>query len=202
MPHQHDVDWKKLYERLERAKVEADRWVSPDPERSRSILDERARELAQRPSATFAPAEEVAELMFFTAGREHFAIGLAWAIAVARIGAIEPVPDAPLVFRGIANHRGKALAVIDLGALLSGTPTDSASTYVLVLGLRRPEIAVAVDLVDEVTRVPVTRIDRTTMPAWRDRAKFASGLIDGRRLVLDGQLLLEDPRLTAARVTT
>lgn len=199
-PPHDDVDWKSLYDRLDRAKAGAARWTTPDAERSREILDARARALARRPAAAVVAAEETTELMFFTASGQNFAVALGWLLAVARIGAVERVPDAPRVFRGIVGHRGKVLAVVDLGALLTGTPTETDSTHLLVLGRNRPEIGIAVELADEVVRVPSSRIDRTVVAAWSERAAFAVGLIDGRRLVLDGELLLDEPRLTAARV--
>ena len=49
------------------------------------------------------------------------------------------------------------------------------------------------------THVPLATIDRNATPAWIDRAALARGMLDGRRVVLDGRLLLDDPRLTFSR---
>lgn len=198
-PARNDVDWRKLHERLDRARAEADRWLTPDPDRSRRILDERARALAARVAPGEGAAEESLHLIFFRAGGELFAVELAWTISVTHIGIIEPVPDAPSVFRGVVSHRGKLLVIVDLGAVLKGTPSETSSSRALVLGGDRPEIGITVDEVDDVVRVPLSRIERSAMSPWNHRAAFASGVIDGRRLVIDGKLLLEDPRLTAAR---
>lgn len=191
-----------IRQRLERAEEATRRWLSPDAAASRRILDERARALARRHDEGTVTGESV-ELLLFRASGEAFAIDLRWVLAVARAVSIEPLPGAPPVFRGLVNHRGKVLPAVDLGTLLTGVRTSGSSSTnassLLVLGDKRPELGISIEDADEVARVPLANIDRSTTPAWIERAALSRGMLDGRRVVLDGRLLLDDSRLTFSR---
>jgi purine-binding chemotaxis protein CheW len=201
-PVSGSVGFDAIRQRLERAEEATRRWLSPDADTSRRILDQRARDLARRHDEGTVTGETV-ELLLFRANGEAFAVDLRWVLAVARAVSIEPIPGAPPVFRGLVNHRGKVLPAVDLGTLLNGAPTSgaasAAATNLLVLGDKRPELGISIEDADEVSRVSLATIDRTTTPAWIERAALSRGMLEGRRVVLDGRLLLDDPRLTFSR---
>jgi chemotaxis signal transduction protein len=64
------------------------------------------------------------ELLYFQLGGAPYAIALDSIADVAPAGPIHPVPLSPPAVLGLAERRGRAIAVIDLPALLNDSQDD------------------------------------------------------------------------------
>lgn len=79
-------------------------------------------------------------LLTFQAGGQIYGIDAREVIQVAPYPACTPVPHAPDYIAGLATWRGKTLPVIDLSALLEGTPARALlSTRLLIVAYPRAE---------------------------------------------------------------
>jgi chemotaxis signal transduction protein len=63
------------------------------------------------------------ELLYFQIGGAPYAIPLEAIADVSPVGRIQPVPLSPPAVLGLAERRGRAIAVIDLPSLLDDPPT-------------------------------------------------------------------------------
>jgi chemotaxis signal transduction protein len=64
-------------------------------------------------------------LLYFQLGGAPYAIAQETISDVAPVGAIHPVPLSPPAVLGLTERRGRAIAVIDLPALLDGAPAGA-----------------------------------------------------------------------------
>jgi len=77
------------------------------------------------------------DLLYFQLGGSPYAIALDAIADVAPAGPIRPVPLAPPSVLGLAERRGRAIAVIDLPSLLDDPPPE-ARGVAHVVGLAGP----------------------------------------------------------------
>jgi|GEM_PF-3447242 len=194
-----DVDWESLHARIARARVQTRALLEPDAAAERRILDERARRLARPKDAP--SARERLEFALFSVGGEEYAIEAQYVSRVAPLPAFEPIPSLALPFLGVINHLGQPLPLIDIRALLASGPLERGSevsppSFLLVLGSARDELGVAIAAGEEVCLLPLAEIQSERLPDGLRAVPFVRGLYQGRRLVLSGRALLEDPRLT------
>jgi chemotaxis-related protein WspB len=79
-------------------------------------------------------------LLTFQAGGQTYGIDARNVIQVAPYPACTPLPHAPAFITGLAAWRGRTLPVIDLSALLDGTPARPLlSTRLLIIDYSRAE---------------------------------------------------------------
>jgi purine-binding chemotaxis protein CheW len=105
-------------------------------------------------TAAAAPGPEL-HLLTFTLGREEFGIPVTQVREVIRVAEITRVPQAPAHVRGVANLRGRILAVVELRSRLGLPPADvSPRSRVVVVDGRYPVLGLLVDAVSQVTKVP------------------------------------------------
>lgn len=105
-------------------------------------------------TAAPAPGPE-RHLLTFVLDREEFGIPVTQVREVIRVAEITRVPQAPAHVRGVANLRGRVLAVIELRSRLGLPPADlTARSRVVVVELRDRVLGLLVDAVSQVTKVP------------------------------------------------
>jgi chemotaxis signal transduction protein len=151
----------------------------------RKILDERARRLA-RPLQTTVEALG-AEMLFFSLGDEQLAIEVRYVITIVPLPDIAPVPDLPAVFLGVVNHAGEIFPVVDLRVLTSGRPTGDRAKLLVIVGEQRRELGIVVTEAESIAAV-------TGALPFGD-SELIRGVLDGQRVLVDGDALLRDPRL-------
>jgi chemotaxis signal transduction protein len=194
-----DVDWESLHARIARARVQTRALLEPDAAAERRILDERARRLARPKDAP--STQERLELALFSVGAEEYAIETQYVSRVVALPPVEPIPSVALPFLGVINYLGQPLPLIDIRALLASAPQargsdDPPLAFLLVLGSGRDELGVAIAAGEQVSLLPLAEIQSERLPDGLRAVSFVRGLYQGRRLVLSGGALLEDPRLT------
>ncbi len=189
------IDWGRIRKRLARALEATEGAQRLSPARARAVLDERARALAHAPVEETAAASAL-EVVVFGLAEERYAIEARHVREVVRLIELTPLPGAPEFLPGVTNLRGQILAVIDLRKFFGAAPRGlSDLSRLVVLGAGRPEFGILADTVHEVAALVEAQIlnpEAAVAGVGRDylRGVTADGLI-----VLDGEALLQDPRL-------
>ena len=94
-------------------------------------------------------------LVTFALDREEFGIPVTQVREVIRVSDITRVPQAPPHVRGVANLRGRILAVVELRSWLGLPPAELTSrSRVVVVEVRERVLGLLVDAVSQVTKVP------------------------------------------------
>jgi purine-binding chemotaxis protein CheW len=108
----------------------------------------------QADDAAPAPAPEL-HLLTFALGREEFGIPVTQVREVIRVSDITRVPQSPVHVRGVANLRGRILAVVELRTRL-GLPAAEPTprSRIVVVEIRGRVLGLLVDAVSQVTKVP------------------------------------------------
>ena len=75
------------------------------------------------------------ELLYFQFGGSPYAIPLERVAEVAPAGPIHPVPLSPPAVKGLAERRGRPIAVIDLPRLLDASPDAVGAAHVVRLAV-------------------------------------------------------------------
>jgi purine-binding chemotaxis protein CheW len=110
-----------------------------------------ARAAAETPAA---PGPEL-HLLTFALDREEFGIPVTQVREVIRVSDITRVPQAPAHVRGVANLRGRILAVVELRSRLGLPPAElTPRSRVVVVEVRERVLGLLVDAVSQVTKVP------------------------------------------------
>jgi purine-binding chemotaxis protein CheW len=101
-----------------------------------------------------APGPEL-HLLTFALDREEFGIPVRQVREVIRVSDITRVPQAPAHVRGVANLRGRILAVVELRSRLGLPPAElTPRSRVVVVEVRERVLGLLVDAVSQVTKVP------------------------------------------------
>jgi purine-binding chemotaxis protein CheW len=188
-------DGPTIRERLARAAAAIGAVPRPTPEQARTVLEDRARALAQVPAGPPAPSEAL-EVVTFSLASQDYAIELGSVRKIVPLGELTPVPGAPAAFAGVINVRGELLAVVDLCRLLNmagSSRTDHA--WVIVLGGERNEFGLLADAVGEVRTLPTTEVLAVQAAATGPGQQSLRGVTEDGLIVLDGAVLLKDDRL-------
>ena len=105
-------------------------------------------------AAPAAPGPEL-HLLTFGLGREEFGIPVTQVREVIRVADITRVPQAPAHVRGVANLRGRILAVVELRSRLGLPPAEvTGRSRIVVVEVRERVLGLLVDVVSQVTKVP------------------------------------------------
>jgi purine-binding chemotaxis protein CheW len=189
-PHPQGIDWQRLQERL--AHLAA---AEHSPRRAQEVLEERARALARAP-APAADARGVLDVVLFELAGERYAVETCHVREVIRMPNFTPLPGAPDFLVGVINLRGHLLAVIDLGKFFGVAGrgvTDQAR--VVVLGGERTEFGVLADAASEVAALPRDALLEPPDSIAGITREYLRGVTEDALIVLDGAVLLRDPRL-------
>ncbi len=189
------VDWSQIHGRLARALGALGADGAPTPETVARILGERARRLAGPQEEPGAPQETLG-LLAFSLGAARYAVGTAHVLETGRLRGLVPLPSVPAFFPGVIGHRGRVIAVLDLGRLW-GKPAGSAgeSGQVVVVGQGEAALGLLADEIHGLVEVPVSALGAVPADETSGPHAFVRGITPDRIVVLDAPALLEDPRL-------
>lgn len=186
------IDWDALKERLARAADALD--ARPDPAARAAVLGARAEAVARR--APGAPPAAEVEVVAFSLGGERYALPSAHVREVAHVPPLARLPGAPAFLLGLANLRGEVVDVLDLRPFLGAAAAPpSPASRLLVLGGERAELAVWADGVDALARIDAGALRPAPDAPARTRPEYVRGLDPAGVALLDGEALLQDPRL-------
>ncbi len=153
---------------------------------------------AGRPGEGPGP-DPLVELCAFRVGSEEYAIDVGRVREVVSPVEIRPVPRAPAFIEGVADLRGEIVPVVDVRkrlALPAGPRTRR--TRFLVVRLGRRVVALLVDAVLEVVRLPLSAIRPAAGLAGPEAPRLFLGVCGGPgsgggrlKLLLNARALLE-----------
>jgi len=154
----------------------------------RQLLEQRAQLLAQ-PQASLQLDTSQTRLMLFARSGMRYALDTRFVLEVVAVSAHTTLPFTPPFTLGLTSARGELLPLYDLAALLGEPASEGTPRLMLLCGLQRPELALAVD----------EALDLVTSSELLSPPPGASALITGISAkgftVIDGDELLSDPRL-------
>jgi chemotaxis signal transduction protein len=152
-----------------------------------AVLRRRAEQLALVPQA---PGAADVEALEFSVAGQRCLLELAWLQEVRPLQDLLPVPLAPGALLGVAQLRGRLLAVLDLAALLGVEAGREPATRLLVLGHAAPVFAVAAGEVHGLRRLPPQDAERRSQPLEGLRPEIVRAVTAQGQLLLDGARLL------------
>ncbi len=189
------IDWSDVRRRLAEAIAKTDASEFVTPERARELMAERALVLARETASAPAPSETL-DVLRFSLGRERYAIEARHVCEVVRLVDFTPVPGAGEVVLGVTNLRGEVLCVVDLRHFLGVRQRGlNDLSRIIVLGAEGPEFGVLADEAHEISGLHTRDLRPPPTSLAGIGREYLLGVTDDALLVLDGAVLLRDPRL-------
>jgi purine-binding chemotaxis protein CheW len=166
-----------------------------DPVEKASILQARARALAQEPEERAAP-ENYLEVLEFSLAYERYALETALVREVHPLKELTPLPCTPPFVLGIINLKGQIMAVIDLKRFFN-LPEKGLSDLnkVIILSRGRLEVGILADAVAGVRAVPAPEVQAPLPTLEGLNPDYLKGVTREALIILDAEKLLTDPRL-------
>jgi purine-binding chemotaxis protein CheW len=131
---------------------------------------------ARMADAAPAPGPEL-HLLTFTLDREEFGIPVMEVREVIRVSEITRVPQAPAHVRGVANLRGRILAVVELRSRLGLAAAElTPRARVVVVEVRGRVLGLLVDAVSQVTKVPQASVVPPPEEVLSGEADYVTGV--------------------------
>lgn len=164
----------------------------PDPaDDADRVLRERARALA-RPVRRTDDAGDAATYVIFRVGDGRYAVEAAAARGAVPLRQVAALPGVPAFVRGLFNHRGRVLPVVDLAALwqLPPPPGDVAPEWGVLVSVDEVEFVLVAQELGEVRPIPPATIEPLDHHPTLN-VRHLRGLADGV-LLLDLPALLPD----------
>ena len=194
-PSPRAFNWEEAKTRLARSAAAVADIDNLSDEQARTILETRARRLAQ-PPVQQPDASEVLDLVTFRLDGERFAIEARFVREMIHLQHVTPVPDVPDFLLGTTNLRGEVIAVLDVRSFF-GVPRGSSqdSAPALVLGESHIEFALFTDHVEEVSLFRTTDFFDATGAISALGREWVRGITKTGVILLDAKTLLSDPRL-------
>ena len=164
-------------------------------ERTRSILEERARNLA-KPLDRGEESDSVS-LVVVLVGAEQYGLDIVRLRETKPLSGLTHLPNVPPFWRGLVNLRGHLVPVLDLRRYLQLPETDaSEGGMVVVVSARDLAIGLLVDSVGDIRKVPVGHIKPPPADSAGTRTQVIRGVTPDLVSVLDLDALLADPGLS------
>lgn len=184
-------DWHAAHERLEALQRALASGGRPSTEEAKRILERRARDLAQVPVEPAAHDERLDLLVF---SRSNASYGVSAADVVEVLPAVVPasLPGSRAGLAGVVGHRGRVLAVLDLGRLRQpARPADRTQGNVVVV----ESLGMTVGLLADDIAGLVSVATSTLTPGTSGAEAWLQGTTADLVSVLELPALLQDPRI-------
>ena len=195
------VNWAEIHARLAEARLALEQAASPGAQEQLKVLRSRARALAQQ-RASVRAAEDTLELVVFTVAGESYGIASAHVREVYPLKALSPLPGTPAFMRGIANLRGRIIAVVDIKKFFD-LPDRGLSDLnkLVVVGSEAMVFAILADAIQGIRRLPQSELQPPVPGAAGARSDYVRGISTDRLVVLAAERLLSDPKLLIEQKT-
>jgi purine-binding chemotaxis protein CheW len=169
--------------------------LADNKSRIEQVLEERARALARAPKDETASHD--AELVVLALGEERYGVDILQVQTIQASAGFTPVPGLPPYWAGLVNLRSRLYPVLNLRRYLAlpGQPAEGGKVVLVeAAGLN---VALWVDDVLAVRRVPLDQIGAPLADAVTaaQRGPGVRGVTTDLLVVLDLDVLLGDPRL-------
>jgi len=164
-------------------------------ERTRLILEERARNLA-RPLEKEDDGDAVS-LVVVGVGAEEYGLDITRLQETKPLSGLTHLPNVPPFWRGLVNLRGHLVPVLDVRRYLQLPEISSGDEgIVVVVAVRDLAVGLLVDSVTDIRRVPLGQIKAPPADTAGTRSQAVRGVTNDLISVLDLDALLADPSLS------
>jgi purine-binding chemotaxis protein CheW len=187
------IDWVRLRQRLETARTNVGRELTPDEKQS--VLRRRASVLARKVEQD-QDAGAGLDILEFLLTYETYAIEMRWVAETYPLKELTPLPCTPPFVAGIINVRGRILSVIDIRKFFD-LPEKGLTNLNKVIIMHHGEMEFGI-LVDEIlgTRtIPLADVQPPLPTLTGIREEYLKGVTRERTAILDGARLLSDRNL-------
>ena len=187
------IDWEAARKRIMAADAAIARAWDPDEDEVALELRKRADRLA-RENEGERESRDVIDVVDFMLDRARYAIESGYVRDIYPLERMTPIPCTPDFVLGIVNLRGEILSVIDIMKFIGIARNEAVEPDRLIV-LEQGDMRFCI-LADAVSGVIAIRKDaiQEPMPALGE-TEHIYGIADGQLVLLDGQALLQDPRL-------
>jgi purine-binding chemotaxis protein CheW len=146
--------------------------------------------------AQTAAASEMLDLLVFSLSDARYAVKTGDVAEVTPLRELTPVPCTPPFVRGVVNHRGRILAVLDLGKFfeLAGQSIRQDS-FIIAVEARGLSFGILADLVVGTVQCAATELSPAPAALPAARRIFLKGVTAEMVAVLDLEALARDPHL-------
>jgi purine-binding chemotaxis protein CheW len=189
------VDWSEVHRRLHDTRAGIELALTPAPEKKKSILKARARELAQETVEKSAD-EATIEVIEMLLAQEAYGIESSYVREVYPLKELTSLPGTPPFVLGIVNVRGQIISVVDLRRFF-GLPEMDITEKSKIIIMRHAEMEFSI-LADEIRGVCsiATEEIRPPLPTLTGvRAEYLRGVTKERLVVLDAEKILSDRKM-------
>ena len=175
--------------------TEAEQNRKLEAETERTLLKQRARDLARVPEKV-AQTSGMIEVVEFELSGERYAFELAHVREVCALREITPVPCTPDFVVGIVNLRGKILTVIDLRKFFALPAAGITQlNQIVILEDGRTRVGILVDAISRAQSVPVEKLQASLPTLGGIRTDYLRGVTPAQMAVLDAARILTDERI-------
>jgi purine-binding chemotaxis protein CheW len=190
-----DIQWEDVYRTLEDAEQQFTETLHPSPQRSRSILKNRARMLA-KPVIKKTSKKESITVIEFDCAREHYAVENVYVREVIPVSEFTPIPKTPPFILGVIAVRGRIVSLMDLRRCLDMPPTGLVNgSRAVVLADDRMEFAILADQVIGLRSFRTDLLQPTVTTLTGIGAEYLLGVAPDGLIVFDGGKILTDQRI-------
>lgn len=156
----------------------------------------------------FAEAEEQEQvrereyqLLSFVLAGEEYALSIAHAREIVRVGALTRIPEAPEHVRGVMNLRGRILPIIELRGRLGLSPLElGKDSRVIVVDAYGRQLGLLVDQVNRIIKVPESSLRAPPDEIRAPLSDYISAVVhlpERLALLLDAEKVLLLPSRTS-----
>lgn len=189
------LNWEEVHRRLEAAQAALERGWQLTPGEIARVLRNRAKALAQEPTAGRV-AEESLDVVEFLVANERYGIELHHVREVHPVRDLAPVPCVPPYVLGVINVRGRIVSVVDFRKFFE-LPEKGLSDLnkAIIVSAAGMELGILADALVGLRRISLHELQPSLPTLTEIRAGYLRGVTGDRLVVLDAEKILSDPKL-------
>jgi purine-binding chemotaxis protein CheW len=164
-------------------------------EEKKSILKERARQLAKEPEES-APPHFFMEVLSFLLAGERYAIEARFVVETMPLRELTPLPGLPSFILGIVNIRGRILSVMDIKKFFDLPENGLTDLHKLIIvSYRDLEVGIVADSLVGMQTFQQDIMQSSLPTLTGIREKYLAGVTADGTIVLRVERILSDERI-------
>jgi purine-binding chemotaxis protein CheW len=195
------IDWNEIYHRLAAAQAALEQGVTLTPAQKQTILNARAKALAQEPQRQNGTGAAI-DVVAFQLAHETYALESCYVREVYPLKEFTWLPCTPPFVLGIVNVRGQIFSLIDLKKFFD-LPDNGLTDLnkIIILHSEQMEFGILADAVLGLRKITAGDLQPPLPTLTGIREAFLKGLTSDRLIVLDaGKLLASQNLIVQAEV--
>lgn len=195
------VEWKDVFERLEKTRAFFEKGGDLSEEAKKKILKDRAGVLAREPEK-INPAETYLEVLEFVLAQERYAIETPYIREVYPMKDLTVLPCTPSFILGIINVRGRIVSVMDIKKIFD-LPEKGITNLnrAIIVKTDKMELGILSDEIIGIKTITESDLQPSLITLSTIGSAYLKGVTGERLVVLEIEKLLTDKRLTLREET-